>query len=419
MDAPTLLACPECDLLHQVRPLAPGETALCARCGTRIRRGGRPTHDRAFSLYLAALVLFLLANASPLLELHLHGVVHEATLGSCARILASLGWPWLSAILITTVILAPLAHLVGVLYVLFQIQGGQQSKVTAVAFRLVAQFKAWEMAEVFMLGVLVSYVKLSKTAVVLPGPSLVSLLLFILAAAAAVSALNVDQVWEDLGARPDTREGRETGPLPARPTTARAAGLVACTACGRLSALGSRRFCACCGSSLHSRKPRSRGRTWALLTSAALLYIPANALPIMRIVQMGRAKSDTILSGIVYFVREGSWSLALLIFVASILVPLVKLAALTLLLLSERGKWAWRHDHRAWLYRVTEAIGRWSMVDIFVITLMVAMVEMGNVASVGPGPGAMAFAMMVVATIMAVNVFDPRLLWDTLEPTHG
>ncbi|MBI3131202.1 MAG: PqiA/YebS family transporter subunit [Acidobacteria bacterium] len=410
MPTATLLACPECDLLHRLRPLAKGERATCARCGTGLRRGGPTNHDRAFALYLVALVLFLLANASPLLKLHLHGVVQEATLGSCARILAAQGWPWLSAILITTVILAPLVHFAGVAYVLFELKRGGGTKATAVVFRLIGQFRAWEMAEVFVLGILVSYVKLSKTSTVLPGPSLVALLLFVLAAAAAVSSLNVHQVWEDLG----------DGPAPALPpaaTTARGAGLVACGACGRLEALGQRRFCSRCGSSLHSRKPRSRGRTWALLATAALLYIPANALPVMRIVQMGRAKSDTILSGILYFLQEGSWSLALLIFVASVLVPLVKLVALSLLLLSERGRWTWSHAHRAWLYRVTEAIGRWSMVDIFVITLMVAMVEMGNVASVAPGPGAMAFAMMVVATMLAVNVFDPRLLWDSLEPT--
>ena len=404
-----LIACPECDLLHRLRPLARGERAHCVRCGTHLRSGPSPFHARALSLYLVALVLFLLANASPLLRLHLHGTVQEATLAGCARIMADQGWPWIAALLIVTVIVAPLVHLGGVAWVLLRLQAGWRTKGMAVIFRLIAQFRAWEMAEVFALGILISFVKLSKTSTVLPGPSLAALLLFVMAAAAAASALDADRVWEALAPAPAPE-------LPPGALTAKAAGLAACPTCRRLTPVRDHRFCPRCSTSLHLRKPRSRGRTWALVLTAGLLWIPANVLPVMTIVQLGRAKSDTILSGILYFIREGSWGLALVIFTASILVPLVKLAALILLLASERGRWRWSHAQRAWIYRVTEAIGRWSMVDIFVITLMVAMVELGSVASVAPGPGAMAFAMMVVATMLAVSVFDPRLLWDTLEP---
>lgn len=425
MTVPSLFACPECDLLHRVRPLGRGETAFCARCGGRVRRGGGVSRDVTLALYLVALLLLLLAHASPLLALRLHGSVQEASLPGCARILAQQGWPWLSAILITTVILAPLAHFAGVCFVLGVTRTGRQTRLTGVVFRLVGQFRAWEMAEVFVLGILVSYVKLSQMATVVPGPSLWALGAFVLVAAAAVSSLDVEALWAALGPAPPP------APLPPGARTAREASLVACPTCARLAPSRPHASCPRCGTSLHSRKPSSRSRTWALLLTAALLYVPANALPVMRIVSMGRVQSDTILGGILYFLRTGSWYLAALIFVASILVPIVKLLALTGLLLFETRPGPWSPRQRALVYRVTEAIGRWSMVDIFVVTLMVAMVEMGNVASASPGPGAMAFAMMVVTTMLAVHFFDPRLVWDAQakeppawndqakEPLHG
>jgi paraquat-inducible protein A len=155
-----------------------------------------------------------------------------------------------------------------------------------------------------------------------------------------------------------------------------------------------------------------------MLTAAVILYVPANVLPVMRVVSMGSEKADTILGGILYFLRTGSWPLALLIFFASIVVPLLKLAILSFLLLSVRRKSTWSPAFRTRLYHLTEIIGRWSMVDIFAVTLMVAMVEMGAVATIEPGPGAVAFAAVVMATMLASHSFDPRLLWDAMEDGH-
>jgi len=155
-----------------------------------------------------------------------------------------------------------------------------------------------------------------------------------------------------------------------------------------------------------------------MLTAAVILYVPANILPVMRVVSMGSEKADTIMGGILYFLRTGSWPLALLIFFASIVVPLLKLAILSFLLLSVRRKSTWSPALRTRLYHLTEIIGRWSMVDIFAVTLMVAMVEMGAVATIEPGPGAVAFAAVVMATMLASHSFDPRLLWDAMEDGH-
>jgi paraquat-inducible protein A len=201
--------------------------------------------------------------------------------------------------------------------------------------------------------------------------------------------------------------------------TAQQAALQLCHACGRLSPLEGTRHCPRCLAALHPRKPDSLARTWALVITAAILYIPANVLPIMSVTSMGKEQSDTIMSGIIYFVKNGSWPLATLIFFASIVVPFLKLTILSFLMVSVQRRSHWNPVLRARMYRLTEIIGRWSMLDIFVVTIMVAMVAMGAFATVEPGPGAVAFALVVVATILASRSFDPRLIWDAMEPHHG
>jgi paraquat-inducible protein A len=163
------------------------------------------------------------------------------------------------------------------------------------------------------------------------------------------------------------------------------------------------------------RKPASLARTWALVVAALILYIPANVLPVMLTISLGQVKSDTILSGVIYFLFDGSWHIALIIFIASILVPLLKLIVLVYLLVSVQFKWVWRPRDRTYLYHLTEWIGRWSMVDIFAVTIMVALVRMGAVASVDAGPAGIYFAAVVVLTMLAAKCFDPRLMWDAVE----
>jgi paraquat-inducible protein A len=195
-------------------------------------------------------------------------------------------------------------------------------------------------------------------------------------------------------------------------------GLTGCHCCGLLVRLPpgpGRVRCPRCGSVLHARLPDSLARTWALLATAALLYIPANALPVMRTAYLGNQQGDTILGGVVYFLFHGDWPLALVIFVASVLVPLVKMFTLAYLLVTVQRHSRLRQRERTLLYRITELIGRWSMVDVFVVAVLAALVQMGQLASIRPGPGATAFAGVVVLTMLAAQTFDPRLMWDRQE----
>ncbi len=198
-------------------------------------------------------------------------------------------------------------------------------------------------------------------------------------------------------------------------------GLTGCHTCGLVSRVTGRgvELCPRCGSHLHLRLPNSLARTWALLLTAMLLYIPANVLPVMRTSYLGSESADTIMSGVVYFLAHGDWPLALVIFTASVLVPLLKVMALIYLLLSVQRRSAIRARERTVLYRVTELIGRWSMVDVFVVAVLAALVQMGNLATIYPGAGATAFAGVVVLTMLAARSFDPRLIWDHLGKAHG
>ncbi|NOR23722.1 MAG: paraquat-inducible membrane protein A [Desulforhopalus sp.] len=202
--------------------------------------------------------------------------------------------------------------------------------------------------------------------------------------------------------------------------SAKELGLVSCHDCHLLSrwpnlASDQTANCPRCGCALHQRKPNSIARTWALLIAAIILYIPANLLPMTITSALGTVSEDTIMSGVIYFVQSGSWEIALVIFTASVFVPFMKFLILIYLLLSVQFKSIKRPKDRTVLYRVTEAVGRWSMVDVYVVTILVALVKLGMLAEIEAGPAAFYFASVVVSTMVAAESFDPRLIWDVVE----
>jgi paraquat-inducible protein A len=194
-------------------------------------------------------------------------------------------------------------------------------------------------------------------------------------------------------------------------TSAAAAGLLSCHSCDLLSEAHPgphvEQSCPRCGATLHRRKPDSLARTWALVIAAFICYIPANLLPMTVVTTLGNAQSDTIMSGVIYFMQHGEWPIGLVILIASIVVPLTKLFILIYLLISVQRKSQWRPAERTRLYRVTEAIGRWSMTDV----------HLGNLATIEAGTGAIFFGAVVVLTIIAAMTFDPREIWDNMEST--
>lgn len=204
------------------------------------------------------------------------------------------------------------------------------------------------------------------------------------------------------------------------PVTAAQRGLMLCQTCGLLCIPSPLLQSACprCASHLSLRKPNSIARTWAFLIAACILYIPANLLPIMQTRSLFEAQEDTIMSGIVFLWVTGSWPLAVLVFFASIVVPSFKLIALTGLTVSVQRRYRHHRQFRARVYRLVEVIGRWSMLDIYVVALLVALVQIKSLAIVNAGPGAAAFGAVVVLTIFAAESFDPRLIWDFIDSKH-
>jgi paraquat-inducible protein A len=179
------------------------------------------------------------------------------------------------------------------------------------------------------------------------------------------------------------------------------------------------RHCACCGATLHSGWDDSIQKTWAWLLTSALLYVPANFLPITYTIYLGKETESTILGGVVKLWEHDSKPIALVIFVASILVPLGKMIVLSWLCLSVQIGSRFALTQKTKLYRVTEFVGRWSMIDVYVVGILVALIQLGNIMTVRPGIAAVAFAAMVVTSMLAALAFDPRLLWVPINRNTG
>jgi paraquat-inducible protein A len=210
--------------------------------------------------------------------------------------------------------------------------------------------------------------------------------------------------------------------MSAIPLTAAEAGLLSCETCALLTRPADAAepgYCPRCGGELAWRRHHSIQYTWALVIAAAICFIPANVLPVLSTTTLGSVDSDTIMGGVVFLYTSGSWPLALIVLIASVMIPLGKLVALAYLLITvQRGSLGGSRE-RTRLYRMVKFIGRWSMLDVFVDTFTVALVQLQPLMFVEPGPGVVFFAAVVVLTMIAAESFDPRLIWDSLANREG
>ena len=206
--------------------------------------------------------------------------------------------------------------------------------------------------------------------------------------------------------------------------TLKNAGLLLCLTCSKIMDSqgghpGPSLRCPRCGSRVDRRIPSSVSHTWAFVITGFLLLIPANICPITQIIRFGSGNPDTIMSGVLGLVKSGMAPIAFIIFMASVVVPVFKLAGLAFLLMCIHFKWRFSPIHCTLMYRFIALIGRWSMLDLFMISILAALVDLGAVSSVIPGVGATAFAAVVVVTLLASISFDPRLIWDLKDTAHG
>ncbi|MEK0083529.1 paraquat-inducible protein A [Benzoatithermus flavus] len=409
-----MIACHACGLVHRLPPMTHRTIATCTACGTPICRRIERSIEKTLALYLGALLLFVVANAFPFMTMSLEGNATATTILDGARALYREGmWPVALVVLLTGTVM-PLLKITGMLYVLLPLQLGVRPKGLSAAFRWIDKLHPWSMMEVYLLGVIVAYVKLSDLATIHLGYALYAFVAAIILMAAGDAALEAHAVWRRLA----PQAGPEV--LHHRPGTE----LVSCHECDQLVRVPAHAHdlaCPRCTAPLHKRKVDSITRTWALVLTAAILYLPANLYPVMTVVSFGHGEPDTILSGIMTLLAVGMWPVALLVFFASITVPVLKLLGLAWLLITVQRGSTWRPRDRTLIYRIIEGVGRWSMVDVFMIAILTALVSLGNIATIVPGPGAIAFCAVVIVTMLASMSFDPRLIWDAIDERsdHG
>lgn len=401
-----IIACHECDHFYFYELIPAGAKAKCQQCGSLLYRHIPDSLNRSLALYFTALILFLIANAFPFLSLELGGRVVENILFSSGWAMYELGMGELGVLIILTSILFPFIVITGMLYLLIPARMGTAAPFMAQVYRIVNSIGPWSLVGVFMLGVLIAIVKLQDLANVITGPSLIALALLLVVYTAARASFDPHDLWSSTKHK---SSGISHDDIASRK-------ILNCHTCGFLSLhTGELQTCDRCTSSLHHRKHNSIEATWALLASALILLIPANVYPVMTVIRFGQGEPSTILSGVLHLIESGMWGLAMIVFVASIVVPVMKLTILFFLLISVHKKSIWRPRDRTLLYRITEMVGAWSMVDIFLIGLLSSLVRLDSLSTIRPGIGAIFFAGVVVITMFAAHSFDPRLIWDNIK----
>lgn len=394
----TLHECRDCGLLQRLGSPPPGAVLVCGRCGARLRKRQDGTRLLAMTCACLGLALFALASTLPLSTVVMKGGRFAASdLFTGPRLFLETGWWELAIAVIATLVVLPLVKFTTFVALLVADSLGYVPHWLRRAFAAVPGLAGWGMIEVFMLGAMIALVRLEGWMRVEYGPALFAL------GAAALCSLALDRsidgpaLWSRIAA-PSIKH-----------TSTRA---ISCLGCGLVSWSRERERCPRCTAVLDRRKPDSIRRGWALVIAAMLLAVPANILPIMSVSKLGEGGPKTIVGGTIELVQRGYWPLAIIVFLASVLVPFLKLGALSALLVTTQRSSRWRLKFRTRLFRAVATIGRWSMVDIFAMTMLVTSARFSWVGSVLPGPAASAFCGVVLLTMVASESFDPRLMWD-------
>ena len=391
-----------------------GQIARCWRCHAVIAHHPHTDVDKAFAVALTCAMVFLIANFTPVLGLEIAGTHAEANIWTAVRSMKT-GWISVSAlVLLVTMFLVPLVQIVSVLWLMIFAKIGRRAPGSSRLLVALHMLRPWSMSEVFLLGALVAIVKLSSFLPIRTGPGVWALATLTLLLA-VLSRFDPHSWWQ--------LETRNSGVATFSPTAcastkpysqAAALELVVCRVCGRVAArppTGNVR-CARCRCLVTVRMAHSRERTAAWLIAGMLLYIPANLFPVMHTSSVRGEQDSTILGGILEFWQSGSWDIALLIFIASVAVPVTKFLSLGLLLWTTHRRSVWARQERTTLYRFVEFIGYWSMLDVVVVAITCALLKFNALATAEPRAGILFFCGVVIATMVAAMRFDPRLIWD-------
>lgn len=398
--------CSECDWVMQIPPRKLGEAAHCPRCHHHVVDAPQRDLQRPLAWALATLIMLGLVFAFDFLSFSTQGVGHTMAFTDAAVSLAGYHYLSLAVLLVLTTVGFPALYLCTLVY-LFAVARYRTDKRLAINLaRRIRPLEPWMMSDVFIVGVLVSLVKIVTLADIHIGPSFVAFCIYAAMLLRTLTLVDWTSLWDRLAPVATHTSHIATG------CTGASQQLVVCRGCDAPFRISRRAHCPRCGRRHWRYKLDRLQLTWALLVTATILYIPANLYPIMFTTSLGTTEPQTIIGGVVHLAQSGSWPIALVIFVASVIVPISKVVALAWLCLAARH--GWHHDSRAQmrLYRVTEKIGRWSMIDVFVVAILAALVQAGALMAIQPGPAALSFAGVVLITMVAALSFDSRRLWD-------
>ena len=406
----TLLACRDCGQLHRAgAALVPGHRLACSRCGSNLSRYPPIGLDMPLAFATTALILFLLANAYPIFVVNLEGRPGQDLLISGPLRLAEYGGPFagLGMLVAGVSFLVPVIWLCLIVLVLAGLRWGD----SALRPRLAALWKTalllypWSMLDVYLLGTYVAFTRLSDAVETTVAPGGYALGALVLAQTMLVLGLGRKRIWDMIA------DPQPFAPEPGEPW-------VACEMCQLVTtmpvggAAGKRQLCPRCATKLEVRRRGSLNATFALTIAAAVLYLPANLLPVMTVERFSRVSTYTIIAGVEELIHLDMWPLALLVFFASIVVPIAKLISLGWFLHAIRRRSARRLRERTMLYRLIDFVGRWSNIDVFMVSILAASLQFGFLTTVDPEAGIVSFAAVVVLTMLATEIFDPRLMWD-------
>lgn len=397
------ILCPQCDLLVALPDLKVGQKSLCPRCKTTLTSCWKEPTKRPMGYAISALFMLLLANLFPFVSMRVAGFGSEVTLIQIPRVLVDENYASMASLFMIVVQLIPALCMLAIIALCLPIKMHKQWKVSIA--RMLFRLKNWCMVEIFLAGVLVSFVKLIAYGDVGIGSSFIPYVLFCLLQLRAFQCTDRYWLWQQIDIAPVPKQVLYIG------ENGLSQGLRSCHCCMAILP-AEQRVCGRCESKGHARRKNSLQWTMALLVTSLLLYIPANLLPIMVTQALGSKITSTIMSGVVLLWSDGSYPIALIIFIASIMVPSLKMIAIAWLCWDANGKGRVDSERMHVVYEVVELVGRWSMIDVFVIAVLSALVRMGQLMSIYPDIGALLFAGVVILTMFAAITFDSRLIWD-------
>ena len=403
---PPLALCHECDWVSVMPTLAVGDAALCPRCGHRLAERHAVGTQAELAWGLAALITLLIALGAEFVSFETSGIANAMTITDAAGALLGRDYVLLAALVLATTVILPALFLLVLLYLNAGLALGRELPASGALALVLRPVSPWIMSDVFIVGVLVSLIKIITLANIHVGPGFVAFCAYAVLMLRAIHGFDPEQLWDRIAGRPQT----PAHVVPGR--SGKAQQVTDCAACGALFAYRDNARCPRCGRP-HLEYGLNRLQiTWALLVTASLLMIPANALPILNTASFGSADKQTIVGGAWYLAQHGSLPIAVIIFLASIIIPIAKIMALGWLCTQARNRKITDRGEKMRIYRMTEIIGRWSMIDVYVVAVLTALVQAGVFMAITPGPAALYFAGVVITTMLAAMTFDTRLLWQ-------